>query len=136
MTKMDAGLSVAQEAARPPGSEPTTCTHVRAVYKFNQAERMATRRLYRHCVEHHHAVLECFYATTAELARRCQAVGYDWHELAVYETAVAHTVDMDMEEAVRMMCRKLDWMIKTYWPECDLPVYKEFLSQSAAYLRT
>ena len=113
-----------------------TCTYVAQLHTWTHVEKQANIKWIAHSKEVFNEAFLCFMGTTAGIAEKMQAAGYDWQEMLAFEQEQVRLGTADrLDEAVIRWALHWEELMLRYWPDCPHPSWPTF-TERLAVLRT
>lgn len=109
----------------------TLCNQVKALHDWTTEEKNSMRRLFEHGLRVWPSLVRCAHEAQGTLVYQAtERKDYDWQVLVAFDLELVRMTDAgQMDEAVALMAEHLQRAMATYWPDCPLDSYKEFLTE-------
>ena len=109
----------------------TLCAQVKCVHDWTPEQKNSMRRLFEQCLREWPSLVHCMRDTQGTLVYRAlECGGYDWHSLAQFDLRLVQLADdQQMDTAITEMAERLEKEIKAFWPDCNIPSYREYITE-------
>lgn len=107
-----------------------TCECTKEIKPWTTEQKNDLRRITVLGLKHFPALVRCFHETSATVALKASERGYDWMLLYNLELSL---IEMYRQGIRREMAITFftNWakLMQEFWPDCDWPCYKTFLTE-------
>lgn len=109
----------------------TLCAQVKHIHDWTPEQKNSMRRVFEQCMREWPSLVHCMRDTQGTLVYRAlEQGGYDWRSLAQFDLRLVQLADSNqIATAITEMADRLEKEIITFWPDCDLPSYREYVTE-------
>ncbi len=112
----------------------TFCAQVAVVHDWKADEKNSMRRVFEHGLRVWPALVKSTHAMMGTFVLRANERGYDWKKVSNFDLELVVLADQGkFDEAVAKLATGFKQFAEEFWPDCDLEVYKQFLTEYSAH---